>query len=1052
LEPLDPKFEIYTYQQVFTPDQKLDIHVLSYRVHELQCAIYRVPAGELKQHKSIWVRRPAELLANKVPFSKWVKQMEIKDITRWQTRTISFPLSRNGFYVLQIESKSKTKYVPIFYTDLGLIVKSIPTTTLVWSHRLTDSLPVTAVGIESEYPNTNSSKMQGATDSQGLLQFQESSTQNFTVWAFHNADAAYAEIYQGYNQSNSLKAYIYTDRPVYRPGHTVQYKGILRREKGDVYEVLADQEFDLRIRDATGTLIHQEENLRTNRHGSFSGRLKLTDEPSLGTYQIEVIAGSSQFGQFKVLEYRKPEFEIKLFPDKQRYLNGETIQTKISATYYFGAPVANQKVDYSVLDSAYYSWGYQYWDDSYSEEFGADYDYYGYGRVVTTGSVQLNENGEATLSIPAGKENYDRYFNIEARITDQSRREVTGRSRVLVTRAEYKIGVFADSWVYTTGDNIRLRVKASDFDDVPVSVKVQIYGSFAHWNKKSYRYDYSRQWSQEVQTDKNGSAHISFAASRSGYLQIEAVAEDTRGNRIDDSRHVWIAGQDEEYADWYNQRGLELIPDKKKKNPGEEAKLLIHSPVRNVHALITFEGSSLHKAEVVKLRGSTRLITFTALAQHAPSLYVSVCFSQRKQFYNRTIAFDISSTNQFLNVDITSDKAKYKPRETAKYSIRIQDASGRPVATEFSFGLVDESIYAVSPELAPDIQKFFYGPRPNRVFTYYSFPPRYLGGADKDANKQIRKDFPDTAYWNASARTDSNGTAIIEVPLPDSLTTWRATVRAATDQTKVGSAIQKIITAKNLIARLETPRFFTAGDTLLVTGVFHNLSDKPLEIKTQLSVDQSLELKENSQKKLKLASQQIRRLDWKLQALKPGSTRIILAADAEADFDGMQLDIPVLPFGIQRFVAFSGQSNATTTRNFTLPEKGDLATAHLELYFTPSIAGLAFDSLEYLTGYPYGCVEQTMSRFLPDIVVEQALKQLKITNEQLSRELPKQINAGLQRLYHFQHEDGGWGWWEHDESHPYMTAYVVYGLSLAKQAGYAVDENRMTQGASALKL
>ncbi|HEY4492650.1 MAG TPA: alpha-2-macroglobulin family protein, partial [Acidobacteriota bacterium] len=452
----------------------------------------------------------------------------------------------------------------------------------------------------------------------------------------------------------------------------------------------------------------------------------------------------------------------------------------------------------------------------------------------------------------------------------------------------------------------------------------------------------------------------------------------------------------------------------------EEAKVLIHSPVRNVHALITFEGSSLHKAEVVKLQGSTRLITFTALAQHAPSLYVSVCFSQRKQFYNRTIAFDISSTNQFLNVDITSDKAKYKPRETAKYSIRIQDASGRPVATEFSFGLVDESIYAVSPELAPDIQKFFYGPRPNRVFTYYSFPPRYLGGADKDANKQIRKDFPDTAYWNASARTDSNGTAMIEVPLPDSLTTWRATVRAATDQTKVGSAIQKIITAKNLIARLETPRFFTAGDTLLVTGVFHNLSDKPLEIKTQLSVDQSLELKENSQKKLKLASQQIRRLDWKLQALKPGSTRIILAADAEADFDGMQLDIPVLPFGIQRFVAFSGQSNATTTRNFTLPEKGDLATAHLELYFTPSIAGLAFDSLEYLTGYPYGCVEQTMSRFLPDIVVEQALKQLKITNEQLSRELPKQINAGLQRLYHFQHEDGGWGWWEHDESHPYM--------------------------------
>src|SRR5205085_5909964 len=96
--------------------------------------------------------------------------------------------------------------------------------------------------------------------------------------------------------------------------------------------------------------------------------------------------------------------------------------------------------------------------------------------------------------------------------------------------------------------------------------------------------------------------------------------------------------------------------------------------------------------------------------------------------------------------------------------------------------------------------------------------------------------------------------------------------------------------------------------------------------------------------------------------------------------------------------------------------------------------------------YPYGCVEQTMSSFLPNIIVTQAVRDLKLKATYDEASLQQKIRAGLERLYNFQHEDGGWGWWETDESHPFMTAYVVAGLAQAKAAGIQVDPERIDKG------
>jgi hypothetical protein len=107
-------------------------------------------------------------------------------------------------------------------------------------------------------------------------------------------------------------------------------------------------------------------------------------------------------------------------------------------------------------------------------------------------------------------------------------------------------------------------------------------------------------------------------------------------------------------------------------------------------------------------------------------------------------------------------------------------------------------------------------------------------------------------------------------------------------------------------------------------------------------------------------------------------------------------------------------------------------------------------ALDFLASYPYGCVEQTMSSFLPNILVTKAVKDLGLAPPAASVELEKKIAAGLERLYMFQHEDGGWGWWQTDETHPFMTAYVVAGLAQAKEAGYPIDEKRLNHGRESL--
>jgi hypothetical protein len=139
-------------------------------------------------------------------------------------------------------------------------------------------------------------------------------------------------------------------------------------------------------------------------------------------------------------------------------------------------------------------------------------------------------------------------------------------------------------------------------------------------------------------------------------------------------------------------------------------------------------------------------------------------------------------------------------------------------------------------------------------------------------------------------------------------------------------------------------------------------------------------------------------------------------------------------------------NNGNAAFSLAFPDKVEPGSRSLTIHVAPSIAGSLFGALEYLTSFPYGCVEQTMSSFLPNIVVTKAIRELGLKENIDQAKLREKIVAGLDRLYNFQHEDGGWGWWQTDETHPFMTAYVVAGLSQARDAGTSINQDALNKG------
>lgn len=340
----------------------------------------------------------------------------------------------------------------------------------------------------------------------------------------------------------------------------------------------------------------------------------------------------------------------------------------------------------------------------------------------------------------------------------------------------------------------------------------------------------------------------------------------------------------------------------------------------------------------------------------------------------------------------------------------------------------------------------------------------------------VRKNFDKTAFWSAHILTDKDGKAEIEFNMPDSLTEWSAVGRFTDDETIVAQATSSVTVNNPLSVRLELPRYLISGDEAILTASVLNQSKTSQQVEFSWEIGSSLlEFNHsNSSSTATLKPDEEKIFLLKVTASDSGDTSIKAFVRSNSFSDGIEKNIPILPHGIDKLDFKSGKvSGDDVLAKVVLPAQRRQKDTSMIVRVTPSMAVTMLDALPYLVQYPYGCTEQTMSRFVPAVVVSKTLTDFGLNekdviahirggieksylnsthhkSEAKIEELDKVINDSLDRIYDFQKPSGGWGWWKQGSEDIYMTAYVVWGLSLSMEAGLEIDRARLERGRSYL--
>ncbi|MSP14384.1 MAG: hypothetical protein EXR62_15710 [Chloroflexi bacterium] len=249
---------------------------------------------------------------------------------------------------------------------------------------------------------------------------------------------------------------------------------------------------------------------------------------------------------------------------------------------------------------------------------------------------------------------------------------------------------------------------------------------------------------------------------------------------------------------------------------------------------------------------------------------------------------------------------------------------------------------------------------------------------------------------------------------------------------------------QDLVTRPLLPRFTVAGDRFALDVIAQNFTGQPLNGTVGLQAS-NLVILDPGVRAVGLPTADGKLAHWSAVASIVGSGAITCTLETSAGGDAVALPLQTKPFAVPERWSAAGQADPVAAATFNVPANAVRPASRLTLRLSPSVALGVVDGLAALIDYPYGCVEQTMSRMLPSAVAAQAYTRLGIPNPK-AQQIPEIMQQGLQKLYGFQQTNGSWGWWYDDEGDIYLSAYVLYGLTMVRQAGYAVDGGVLQRG------
>ncbi len=1015
------------------------------------------------------------------------------------------------------------------------------------------------------------------------------------VWQAKYYDAQYSEI----------KTFTITDRPVYRPSQTVQFKFWISQAQYDAEDKspFAHKAFAVEIHNPKGEKVYSE-TLTSDNYGGIAGKFDLPADATLGLYQLLVVNRGG--GTFRVEEYKKPEYEVSVEAPTEPVMLGEKISATIRAKYYFGSPVVNANVKYKILRSEQTTRWFPPgpWNWLYGPGYGwFSYDYLWYPgwrdwgcrppspfwyirpveqpEIVAERQVPIGPDGTVQVEIDTSiaKElhpDQDHRYDIQVEVVDESRRTIVGSGDVLVARQPFEVHAWVDRGHYRVGDTITAHFAARRIDGKPVegAGKLRLLKiSYGAPPERAPVETEVRSWS--LATNAEGLAEIQLKASEKGQFRLSYRVTDKAEHEIEGG-YVFTINGDGFNGSEFRFNDLEIVPDKRVFAPDEKVQLQLNTNHIGSTVLLFLRPSNgiYLPPQIVRIAGKSTVVEVAVTQKDMPNFFVEATTVANGRVHTESREICVPPAKRILNMEAVSSAESYKPGQHAKITVKLTDEAGKPYVGSTVLSIFDKSVeYISGGSNVADIKTFFWkwqrqhrphletnlghwstnlippgqnameslGVFGSTVADEDSLTSLYSDGSRKPSARaqsgfggggqnrmmfgvamaaeaappgspapavaeskmdasaaspsaalvqpSLRSEFADTALWVASLETNKDGVAEAELDMPQNLTTWKIRAWGMGHGARVGEASAETVTRKNLIVRMQAPRFLVERDEVVLSANVHNYLPTVKQVKVRLELDgNTLELPSAPENTVEIPAGGEQRVDWRVKVQREGEAVLRMLALTDEESDAVQVKLPVYVHGMLKMDSFSGSlrpDDRLGTFEVKVPQERRAEETRLEVRYSPTLAGAMVDALPYLIDYPYGCTEQTLNRFLPAAITQQTLLRMKLDLKAIQQkrtnlnaqelgdaaarakgwqrfkanpvfdeaELTRIVKAGVNRLQEMQLSDGGWGWFSGwgEQSSAHTTATVVHGLQIAQQNDVALLPGVLERGVEWLK-
>jgi len=880
------------------------------------------------------------------------------------------------------------------------------------------------------------------------------------------------------------------DRTLLRPGETAHMKHILRKR------VMAGfAEFPAREVGDSATIIHlgsdqkYEIPLRWNPDGSAESEWEIPKDARLGYYTVcfqlstesGVFAPQIYSGDFRVEEYRVPLMRAILRAPAEDQIAPEKIPIDLTASYLSGGAAGLLPVKFRyLLNQRYYIPAPANYED-FTFNAGkivegvlrSDYDDSDTAPrpVIVSSDLTLDALGSARTVID-GLPGIDVPMNILAELDfkDPNGETQTVSTNIPLWPSAVRIGIKTDNWA-SSRDSLKFQAAVIDIGGKPVAgtmVKVNLFerrtyshrtrlvgGFYAYSNSVEMR---KIQLFCEGKTDSRGLVFCEGPTTVSGNLIIEATANDANGREASSNTSVWVAGDKDWWFTASDSDRMDVLPEAKRYEPGEKARFQVRMPFPKATALITVEREGVSEVFVRELSGKEPVIELPVRENWAPNVFISVLAVRgrsgdvqptatvdlgRPTFRLGITEIQVGWKAHELKVRVLPEKPVYKVRDKARVKIAVSTANGArlPAGSEVAIAVVDEGLLELMPNNSWDLLDAMMGRRPYGVRTLTAqmqvigkrhFGLKALPQGGGGGQGMTRELFDTLLLWKGNLKLNSRGEAAIEIPLNDSLTSFRVVAIAAGGVDRFGSGSASFRTSQDLILFSGVPPLARSGDSFDAIFTARNATDKQMRARFSLKIEPAESAMEPQKpQEVILRAGESREIRFNLIAPE-GVDELRYTMEASASGGAMdriavtQKILPAVP--VRTMQATITQLDGSFSIPVERPADAIVGAGELRVAFQSRLTDGLSGVIEYMSRYPYTCLEQQASRAV-------ALRDVELWNSVMAK-LPSHLDGDGLAKYFTVMRDG-------DDT---LTAYLI---SVAHEAGWAIPSSakeRMLQG------